>query len=251
MKISVSQKIRTGLFVTGCMLLLLFLVFLIGKRKNMFSDTFPVYANFKNISGIKEGNYARFAGINVGTVDNISIINDTTVRILLVLQKSIRPYLKADATASIGSDGLMGDKLILIAHGSDSSGLLKEGGQLKTADPVDIDKMMRNLTKIAENAETLTGSLAGVVDKINSGQGSIGRLINDDKLAKNLEGTISSTQETVSRIKKTASSVTDNMEAAKHSFLFRGYFRKKEKRRVKDSTDKANVQPLSLKKDKD
>jgi phospholipid/cholesterol/gamma-HCH transport system substrate-binding protein len=246
MNISAAQKIKTGLFVTISLLLLIFLVFLIGKQKNMFAETFAVYANFKNISGLKEGNYVRFAGINAGSVDNISIINDTTVKISLLLQKSIRPYIKTDATASIGSDGLMGDKLILIAHGSDSSALVKDGGQLRTADPVDIDKMIRNFTKIAENAEMLTSSLAGVVDKINSGKGSIGRLINDDKLAKNLEGTISSTQETVSRIKTTAASVDDNMQAAKHSFLLRGYFKKKERKRVKDSTDKANavVQPL-------
>ncbi len=246
MNISVAQKIKTGLFVSISLLLLIFLVFLIGKQKNMFAETFAVYANFKNISGVKEGNYVRFAGINVGNVDNIRIINDTTVKISLFLKKSIRPYIKTDATASIGSDGLMGDKLILIAHGSDSSELVKDGGALRTADPVDIDKMIRNFTKIAENAEMLTGSLAGVVDKINSGKGSIGRLINDDKLAKNLEGTISSTQETVSRIKTTAASVDDNMQAAKHSFLLRGYFKKKERKRIKDSTDKANavVQPL-------
>src|ERR1700712_5479937 len=107
MDISVSQKIRTGAFVLGSLLLLLILIFVIGKQKNMFGGTFSVHAHFKNISGLKEGNYVRFAGINVGNVDNVSILNDTTVVVTMILQKQIRPYIKQDVVASIGSDGLM------------------------------------------------------------------------------------------------------------------------------------------------
>src|SRR5450432_1521498 len=101
MDISVSQKIKTGLFVLLSLFLLLTIVFLIGKQKNMFGGTFSVYAHFKNISGLKEGNYVRYAGINVGNVDNIAILNDTTVMVMLMLQKKIQPHIKEDATASI------------------------------------------------------------------------------------------------------------------------------------------------------
>ncbi len=247
MDISVNQKIRTGAFVAVSIILLLIIIFLIGKQKNMFSSTFSVYAGFKNISGLKEGNYVRYAGINVGTVDNISIVNDTTVMVTLQLQNDIKPYIKEDGVASIGSDGLMGDKLVVISPGSYSAPLAKNGQQIKSANPVDVDRIVNNLSKISDNAEALTGSLADVVTKINNGQGSFGRLVNDDKLVKNLEGTLSSARETVGTVKKTATSVTDNMEAAKHSFLLRGYFKKKERKRIKDSIDRANkenVQPL-------
>ena len=105
MDISVSQKIKTGLFVLLSLFLLLTIVFLIGSQKNMFGGTFSVSANFKNISGLKVGNYVRFAGINVGNVDAINILNDTTVSVTMIMQKSIRPYIKQDVTASIGSDG--------------------------------------------------------------------------------------------------------------------------------------------------
>jgi phospholipid/cholesterol/gamma-HCH transport system substrate-binding protein len=248
MNISVAQKIKTGAFVLSSFLLLLVMIFLIGKQKNMFGGTFSVHANFKNISGLKGGNYVRYAGINVGTVDNISIINDTTVMVTMILQKSIRPYIKEDVTASIGSDGLMGDKLVIISSGSYSSPVVKEGGQLKASNPVDVDRIVNNLSKISDNAEVLTGSLASVMTKINNGEGSFGRLINSDKLVKNLEGTLSSAQQTVGTVQKTASNATETMEAAKHSFLLRGYFRRKEKKRVKDSTENANKLPPELKK---
>lgn len=243
MKISVAQKIKTGTFVLVSLLLLLILIFLIGKQKNMFGGTFAVSANFKNISGLKEGNYVRYAGINVGTVDNIGIINDTTVVVGMILQKDIHPYVKEDVTASIGSDGLMGDKLVVISSGSFSSPVVKEGGKLKSSNPVDVDRIVNNLSKISDNAETLTGSLANVMSKIENGEGSFGRLVNSDKLVRNLEGTLSKAQQTVGTVQKTAANATETMDAAKHSFLLRGYFKKKERKRVKDSIERANKQP--------
>ncbi len=243
MDISAAQKIRTGAFVLLSLLLLLILIFLIGKQKNMFGGTFSVSAYFKNISGLKEGNFVRYAGINVGTVDNISMVNDTTVMVSLLLQNNIQPFIKDNATAGIGSDGLMGDKLITISPGNGTA-TVKDGGTIRTVNPVDVDKIVNNLSKISDNAEVLTGGLASVMTKINNGEGSFGRLINDDKLVRNLEGTLSSAKETVGTVKKTATSVTDNMEAAKSSFLLRGYFRKKERKRIKDSIDRANKEPL-------
>lgn len=240
MNISVARKIKTGTFVLVSMLLLLVLVFLIGKQKNMFGGTFTVKACFKNISGLKEGNYVRFAGINVGNVDNISIMNDTTVCVGMILQKDIRPYIKEDVIASIGSDGLMGDKLVVISAGSSSAAIVKEGGTIKASNPADVDRIVNNLSKISDNAQELTGSLASVMTKINNGEGSFGRLVNSDKLVRNLEGTLSSAQKTVVTVEKTANNASETMEGAKHSFLLRGYFRRKEKKRIKDSTDKAN-----------
>jgi len=240
MDISIAQKIKTGAFVLLSLLLLLTIIFIIGKQKNMFGGTFSVFAHFKNISGLKEGNYVRYAGINVGTVDNISMLNDTTVIVGMILQKDIRPYIKEDAMAGIGSDGLMGDKLVTISPGGVSTAIVKDGGNIKTVNPVDVDRIVNNLSKISDNAEALTNSLSSVMTKINNGEGSFGRLVNDDKLVRNLEGTLSSARETVGSVKKTSSSVNDNMEAVKHSFLLRGFFKKKERKRIKDSIERAN-----------
>ena len=249
MNITAAQKTKTGVFVAISMLLLLALIFLIGKQKNLFSSTFLVRANFKNIAGTKEGNYVRFAGINIGTVETINIINDTTVQLALSIEKKIQPYIKSDALASIGSDGLMGDKLILIAPGSDSAGVVKNGGMLRSANPLNVDKIMNNLSKISENATTLTEGLSDIVTKINQGKGTIGRLLANDQLAKKME----TTNETASSITKTAKSVNENMQAVKSNFLLRGYFKKKERKRIKDSTEKANkvLLPEKNKKEKE
>jgi len=235
METSSSSKIKTGVFVLVSLVLLLVLIFFIGQQQNIFGSNFSVHANFKNIAGLKAGNYVRFAGINVGTVDNITVVNDTTVRVDLLLQESIHRFIKTDVVANIGSDGLMGDKLVLLGPGTNGAQPVKEGGRIGSVDPADMDKMMARLNTIADNAASLTGGLSDLVAKINSGQGSLGRLVTSDKLAKQLESTVSTTKSTVANINQTANSVKDNMEAAKHSILFRGYFKKKERKRVEDS----------------
>jgi phospholipid/cholesterol/gamma-HCH transport system substrate-binding protein len=107
---------------------------------------------------------------------------------------------------------------------------------------------MNNLAHVAENAAQLTEGLASIIDKVNNGKGSVGRLIGDSKLADRLENTIHNANETVGSIKKTANSVTENMKAAKSNFLLKGYFKKKERNRIKDSTNKA--EKLLLQKQK-
>ena len=233
MKITQTQKIKTGAFVIVSVVLFIFLIYLVGRERKIFGGTFTVFADFKNIAGTKEGNYVRFAGINIGAVESISMINDTTVRLQLTLDKKIQRHLKNDAIANIGNDGLMGDKLIILRAGADSNSRpVNDGEILRSADPFDIDKIVGNLSKISANAETITAGLSGIVDKINNGKGTLGKMMTDDKLAEKLEGTVTT-------IKTAAGKVNENMEAAKKSFLLRGYFRRKEKQRIKDSVENA------------
>jgi phospholipid/cholesterol/gamma-HCH transport system substrate-binding protein len=240
MKITAAQKIKTGIFVMAALAILILGIFLIGKRKSLFSNTFSVYANFRTVAGLQIGNNVRFAGINMGTVDNITIVNDSTVRVDLLLQSKLKPYIKTDSKAKIGSDGLMGDKMITILSGSDSVGLVKNGGQIVATDPMEMDKIIDKVNGIADNAQVITKNLAEIFTKANNGKGTFGKLLNDDKLAENLENTINSTRQTVSNINKTAVNANEGIEAAKHNILLRGYFKKKEKQRIADSTKRAD-----------
>lgn len=250
MNISAAQKTKTGLFVLVSLLLLLALIFVISKQKKLYADTFLVKVQFKNIAGTKEGNFVRFAGINIGTVETIQIINDSTVQLELNIEKNVQPYIKSDAVASIGSDGLMGDKLILISAGNSGSAPVKNGSVLQGNNPLNVDKVLNNLAKVTDNAIAITDGLAIIVAKVNSGKGSIGRLLSDDKLADNMEKTIQTAKVTASNISKTAATVNENMEAAQHSFLLKGYFKKKEKKRIQDSIENAKNIQEPIKKQK-
>src|ERR1700761_4201525 len=181
MKTTASQKIRIGLFALVGLAVLIAAMYLIGQKKNLFSSTFNVYGQFRNVNGLVIGNNVRFAGINVGVVNNIAIVNDSTVKVSLTLNNTVKKFIKRDSKMSIGSDGLMGDKLIVIAPGGlTSTEEVKEGDELPAVNPLDIDKVMNKITKIADNAGDLIQNLSEITAKVNHGKGSLGRMLNDD-----------------------------------------------------------------------
>lgn len=190
MKTSISQKIKTGIFTLLGILLFVAGIFLIGSKKNMFDDTFMIYGTFKNIGGLEVGNNIRFAGINVGTIKDIKIVSDTMIRVDMSLKSQVKHFLKKDALASIGSDGLMGDKLITIASGSANEvKLLNDGSRITTINPMEFDKEISKITNVAANAEIITRELATMVLQIRQGNGSISSLLYSNKLSSSLEGT--------------------------------------------------------------
>ncbi|QKJ32265.1 MCE family protein [Mucilaginibacter mali] len=228
MKTTSGQKIKIGGFIVVGLVILFLGIFFIGNQKSMFSSTFNVYGIFKNVNGLQVGNNVRFAGINVGVVDGIDIVTDTAVKVTLTLNEDVKKFIKKDAKMSIGSDGLMGDKLVVIGPGQ-SSTAVNENQQLAVVNPLDMDKVINKLTKIADNAATITEGLGGIVNKVNSGQGSLGRLLNSDKMAKNLESTVSQAKTTMASVHKTTKTLNEDLTAAQHNFLLKGFFNKKKK----------------------
>ncbi len=246
MKTSTSQKVKIGIFTLIGFGVLLGGIFVIGNKQNLFSDTFSIFATFKNVGGLMVGNNIRFAGINVGTVEEVVIINDTTVRVDMRLQSKVHKFLKNDAMASIGSDGLMGDKLVVIAPGINGDKLIEDGGYIHSVDPMDFDKIIGKFTRVVDNAETITASLASISSQISGGKGSLGKLIYTDDLQKGLVSTVTSAHKTmetandaIKSVKKGTEGFSENMEAIKHNVLVRGYFKKKEKAK-QDSIDAVN-----------
>lgn len=225
-------KIRLGLFITGGLALFVLAVFIIGKQKNLFNPVFKLTTTFYNISGLQVGNNIRFSGINVGTVDNITIINDSTVRVDMLLRKNVRQFIKSDCEVTIGSEGLIGDRLMIITQGSSEALLVKGGELLSSKEPVEMDAIMASLQVTADNAAIISSQLAEIMTKINSGKGTMGRLIQDSTIAENLN-------QTVTNLKKSSKGLNENMNAAKENFLFRGYFKRKQKAAEKVKTDSA------------
>ncbi|RYD78393.1 MAG: MCE family protein [Sphingobacteriales bacterium] len=242
MKTTSSQKIKIGLFTAVGIIILVLAIFFIGSQKSMFNSTFGVYGEFKNVSGLQVGNNVRFAGINVGVVDNITIVTDSLVRVDLTLNQDVRKFIKKDSKVAIGSDGLMGDRLITIAPGGiHSQDVVEAGDKLTAINPLDVDKVINKLTRVADNAEKLSSNLSDIVYKINTGKGSIGRLLNDDKIADDLKGTVNQARSTMKNVDAATVTLHEDLKAAQSNFLLRGFFKKKERaaKAKQDSIKKA------------
>jgi phospholipid/cholesterol/gamma-HCH transport system substrate-binding protein len=228
-------KARLGLFIAGAIIIFLGAIFIIGKQKNLFNPVFRLTTEFYSISGLQVGNNVRFSGINVGTVDNIQIVNDSTVRVDMMIKKDVQPFIKKDCEVAIGSEGIIGDRILIISQGSGNAPEAKDGDMLYSIEPVETDAIMASLQVSAGNAEVITDQLAQILMKINSGSGTLGRLIQDTTIANNLS-------QTMLNLNKSSKGLNENMEAAKHNFLLKGYFNKKQKAAAKQKEEEQKRQ---------
>jgi phospholipid/cholesterol/gamma-HCH transport system substrate-binding protein len=183
-------KVRLGLFIFGGLAIFIFAIFIIGKQKNLFNPVFKIATTFRNVSGLQVGNNIRFSGINVGTVDNIKIINDTTVRVEMLIRKEIKQFIKKDCEVSIGSEGLIGDRLLNISQSIYNAPMVREGQLLVSNEPVETDAIIASFQVSAQQAEIITKQLVEIMYKVNSGEGTLGRLIHDTTVAANINQTI-------------------------------------------------------------
>ncbi|MBE8726090.1 MlaD family protein [Flavobacterium hungaricum] len=217
---------KLGMFVAIGLLLFIMAIYFIGKQKNLFGSTFHITSQFKTVSGLEVGNNVRFSGINVGTVEQIKLINDSSVVVVLVMKEDVREFIKSDATASIGSDGLMGDKVLTISPGTKSKKIIEDNGQIASVDGIEMNDIMKSVKKSVDNVGVISDELAIFSHSMNNGNGALARLVKDDKMANSVSNTLNN-------LESGTKGFSDNMEAAKSNFLLRGYYKKKAKEKAK------------------
>lgn len=163
-----SKNIRVGAFVLIGTVLLIFSLYLIGAKQNLFGSTFELKSQFKNVNGLMPGNNVRFTGIDVGTVKSVEIINDSTVNVTMIIENKVQAFIKKNSTAMVGTDGLMGNKLINISSSSEASESVEDGDFLISKNPLGTDDMMRTLNITNENVKDITIDLKNIVNRLNS-----------------------------------------------------------------------------------
>ncbi|WP_017495568.1 MlaD family protein [Flavobacterium sp. WG21] len=238
---------KLGMFVAIGLLLFIMAIYFIGKQKNLFGSTFHISSRFKTVSGLEVGNNVRFSGINIGTVEEIRLINDSSVVVVMVIKDDVRKFIKTDARASIGSDGLMGDKVLTISPGIKSQKIIENNGAIASIDGIEMQDIMKSVKKSVDNVGIISDELATFSHSMNNGNGALARLVRDDKMANSVSNTLSN-------LESGTKGFSDNMEAAKNNFLLRGYFRKKEKEKEKqkeEAKEKKEEQQEKINKEKE
>jgi phospholipid/cholesterol/gamma-HCH transport system substrate-binding protein len=184
-----SKNIRLGLFVVVGTAFLIFALYLIGVKQNLFGSTFRLRAQFHNVNGLMPGNNVRFTGIDVGTVEKVDIINDSTVNVTMVIEDKVQGFIKKNATAIVGTDGLMGNKLVNINPSNEESPSVEDGDLLKTRNPVGTDDMMRTLNVTNENVKDITNEMKQIVQKLNR-PNTLWSILMDTVVAENVKQAI-------------------------------------------------------------
>lgn len=184
-----KNKIKLGTFVliaTGCLLLGLYYI---GSKKNIFHSTIDVSANFSNVGGLMPGNNVRFNGINVGTVSKVFATSDTTIKVLFTIDKESTAFISKSDLAAVGTDGLLGNKLINITPGKNSALLIEDGDVMNTTNPMQMDIALRTLTMTGDNLKVITDNLREFSGNMNE-PNSFWHLFKDTLFAYNVKSSV-------------------------------------------------------------
>ena len=230
MKNDSTKRVKVGVFAFTGLLIFLIAVYIIGKHQKIFGDYITLNSVFNNVSGLQEGSNVRFAGIVIGKIDYIEIISDSSVNVSLSIEKDVQKFIKKDSKASIGSEGLMGSRVLNISHGSVHAETVNANDTILTIKPVEPDQILQSLHATALNAEVITADMAEIFSRINRGEGAVGTLLNDPEFARTFE-------EAMNNIEKGTENFSDNMKALQNNILFRGYFKKKEREKERQEKE--------------
>lgn len=185
-----SHRIRLGIFIISGLILLIVGLYLIGSNRNIFGRNITLYTTFYNISGLQVGNNVRFSGIDVGTVKKLEIVNDTTVKVTMQMDETLTRFIRINSVASIGTDGLMGNKLINIDPGTQDAQQIADGTTIPSSKGVDTEQMLRTLNQTNQNVSMISEDLRILTGNINKSRGTLYTVLMDTTLAYSLKHTL-------------------------------------------------------------
>ena len=229
-----SRAARLGAFIVVTLAILVAGIFIIGGKKYLFSSTYQLKAQFDNVVGLDVGGDVRVGGVHVGTVHAILLPHKPgdKVTIVMDLSKSTHQIIKQDSVASIETEGLLGNQYLAISFGSPGAAGVWDGDTIASQPPLQMSDLLNKMSGILDssqqaihNATAATANLNSISAKINSGEGTAGALVNDKQLYDNLEQTSTAMRDTMVHAQAGVTDFQENMEAMKHNFLLRGYFK--------------------------
>ncbi len=184
-----KQNIKLGAFIIGGIVIFLSAIFYLGSQNNYFNKTYMVSAIFKNVEGLKEGDNVWLSGVKIGTIQNVQIISEGKVIVQLSLKDKQNEFIKKDATAFIGSDGLIGNKIVIIRPGSNAH-IIENGDTINSYSPTDTQELFNLAKEVGTNTRSITDDLKKISSRLSKGEGVFGELLHDGKISNDLRAAI-------------------------------------------------------------
>jgi phospholipid/cholesterol/gamma-HCH transport system substrate-binding protein len=256
-----SRTARLGAFILGTLAVLAVGIFIIGSKKYLFTPSYQLKTKFKTVAGLQTGADILVGGVHSGTVRSIELPSrpDDQVLVTLEMDDNTHRIIKQDSQASIQTEGLLGNEYVAVSFGSVGKPDVKSGDFIPSVPPFEMSALIDKANGILSQGQQamvhvndLTAHLSSVSAKVDEGKGTVGALINERTVYDNLNQTVAKLNETATTAKGTVASAQagikdfqDNMEALKHNFLLRGYFKN---RGYEDSADLGKDEIVALPK---
>lgn len=191
-----KRGITVGIFIFIGLAIFLIGILTLGGQKKTFVKSFTVNVVFDDIQGLKVGNNVWFSGVKVGTIKKIQFYGTSQVQVFLSIEEVAHQYIHKDAKASINSDGLIGNKIIVIDGGSPKFPFVEDGDRLQVNTTLSTDDMMKTLQTNNKNLVDITSDFKILARNLVEGKGAAGALLADDKIAKDFKAMVANLQAT-------------------------------------------------------
>jgi len=229
-----SRTARLGAFILATLAILSLGIFIIGGKKYLFSSTYHLKTKFASVAGLESGADVLVGGVHSGIVSSIDLPHKAgnLVTVTLVMDNSTRDILKQDSVASIDTEGLLGNEYVAVSFGSAGEPAVKDGDVISSIPPIEMSAILDKANgllaegqKAMANVTQVAAHLNSVSAKIDNGTGTVGALVNDKAIYNNINDTASTARGAVSEAQVGITDFQENMEALKHNFLLKGYFK--------------------------
>lgn len=196
----VINTVKLGFFIIIGVILFTVAAYLIGNQDNLFQPMFRISAIFHDANGLKEGNNVRYAGIVVGSVEEITLIDKSTLQVFMKLDRRVKEFIMKDAVATIEMEGLVGNMIINISPGSGKAGPADEGDIINSDSRPDVLNMLKTLNETNENLKGLTSNLLNISENLEKGEGTIPRLLHDKKMGMDMAESFENVRKSTEKI---------------------------------------------------
>jgi phospholipid/cholesterol/gamma-HCH transport system substrate-binding protein len=205
-----AADLKVGIVVLVAISLLIFMILTASGEVSLFEREFLVRARVSEVDGLIPGNEVRLQGKRVGSVKAVNFAelpstpdDQRTIEIVMRINPDIaRQWVRTDSVVSLGSIGLLGDKVVEVSVGTKNGQPIKSGDELKSDPGTNIRKIISGVDPLIADLSNSAEQIRRLITGINEGQGTIGKLIRDPKLYVELDSTIIEARELVRRIRE-------------------------------------------------
>lgn len=202
---------RLGIFIFIGTVFLVLSILLLGNKESLFVQTIKVKTYFARVEGLKKGAPVRLSGYDIGSVSGINLADDATgkVEVIMRIDQSYIKFIRIDSKAAIETEGLVGKMLVTITPGSPDKAVVQEEGIIQAQAPINLAEIFQETNSIMVNVKNFTKDFADIVMKINTGEGSIGKLVNDNELYNSVAAVVRSADKSLNEITEKMNEVSN------------------------------------------
>jgi phospholipid/cholesterol/gamma-HCH transport system substrate-binding protein len=190
------KAIIVGIFLALGLVVFILGVLTLGSAEKTFSKSIHISAVFDDVAGLKKGNNVWFSGVKVGTISDIRFIGPSKVDVRMGVVSDAQQYIHRNAGVHIGSDGLIGNKIIVIDGGSPQAPIVQDGDVLQAERQLSTDDMLKTLQQNNVNLLAITKDFKELSHKILQGKGTVGALLADSTMGLQLRSAMRNLQAT-------------------------------------------------------